>query len=68
MDQDRFNMSVRRLLKEVGVTSQRVIEKAVQKALEARTLSAGDQLEATMTLEIPAINLKHVVTSRIETG
>ena len=30
MDEDRFNMSVRKFLKQVGVTSQRVIEEAVR--------------------------------------
>ena len=68
MDEDRFNMSVRKFLKEVGVTSQRAIEKAVRDALEARTLTAGEELDATMTLEIAAIDLKHVVTGRIEAG
>ena len=68
MDEDRFNMSVRKFLKEVGVTSQRAIEKAVRDALDARTLSAGEELDATITLEITAINLKHVVTGRIEAG
>jgi hypothetical protein len=68
MDEDRFNMSVRKFLKEVGVTSQRVIEKAVRKALDARRLSAGEELDATMTLEISAIGVKHVVTGRIEAG
>jgi len=68
MDEDRFNMSIRKFLKEVGVTSQRVIEKTVRAALDARTLSAGDELEATMTLEIAAIGVRHVVTARIEAG
>ncbi|MEM7191832.1 MAG: DUF6494 family protein, partial [Pseudomonadota bacterium] len=30
MDEDRFNMSMRRFLKEVGVTSQQAIETAVR--------------------------------------
>ena len=68
MDEDRFNMSVRKFLKEVGVTSQRVIEKTVRAALDARTLSTGHEFEATMTLEIPAIGVRHVVTGRIEAG
>lgn|GEM_PF-70778 len=68
MDEDRFNISVRKFLKEVGVTSQRVIEKTVRAALDARTLSAGEELDATMTLEIAAIGVKHVVTGRIEPG
>ena len=68
MDEDRFNMSVRKFLKEVGVTSQRAIEKAVRDALEARALTAGEELDVMMTLEIAAIDLKHVVTGRIEAG
>jgi hypothetical protein len=68
MDEDRFNMSVRKFLKEVGVTSQRVIEKTVRAALDAHAPSAGKDLDATMTLEIPAIGVKHVVTGRIEAG
>jgi hypothetical protein len=68
MDEDRFNMSVRKFLKEVGVTSQRVIEKTVRAALDSKTPSAGEDLDATMTLEIPAIGVKHVVTGRIEAG
>lgn len=68
MNEDRFNTSVRKFLKEVGVTSQRSIEEAIREALDAHELRAGEELDATMTLEIPAINLKHVVTRRIETG
>ncbi len=68
MNEDRFNMSVRKFLKEVGVTSQRAIEKAVRDALEARPLSAGEELDATMTLEIRALGMKHVITGRIGAG
>ncbi len=35
MDQETFNLSIRKFLKMVGVNSQREIEQAVQKALEA---------------------------------
>ena len=35
MDEDRFNMSVRKFLKVVGVTSQREIENAVRDAVKA---------------------------------
>ena len=66
MDEDRFNISVRKFLKEVGVTSQREIEKAVRDALAAGSLRPGERLDATMTLEIGAIGLQHVVTGRID--
>ena len=68
MDEDRFNISVRKFLKEVGVTSQREIEKAVRDALAAGNLRLGEPLQATMTLEIGALSLKHVVNGRIEVG
>ena len=42
MDEDRFNMSVRKFLKVVGVTSQREIEKAVHEAIQAGRLR-GDE-------------------------
>lgn len=66
MNEDAFNLSVRRFLKEVGVTSQREIEKAVRSAFAAGSLRDGAKLDAKMTLEIPDIGLVHVVEGRIE--
>lgn len=58
MDEDAFNISIRKFLKVVGVSSQREIEQAVAKALAAGTLSGSETLQATMTLEIPTLGLK----------
>ena len=66
MDEDRFNISVRKFLKEVGVTSQREIEKAVREALAAGTLGAA--VPVTMTLDIPSLGVVHVVEGRIDAG
>lgn len=68
MDEDRFNITVRKFLKEVGVTSQREIEKAVREALAAGRLRSGETLAAKMTLEIGAVGLVHVIDGRIELG
>lgn len=65
MDEERFNITIRQFLKEVGVTSQREIEKAVRHALDAGRLEAK-MLDAKMTLEVPAIGLIHVVEGDIE--
>lgn len=59
---DDFNMSMRKFLKQVGVTSQQAIEEAVRKAGPG---VAGKPLEARMVLTIPEIGLEHVVTGRI---
>jgi ribosomal protein L1 len=58
MDQETFNLSIRKFLKMVGVNSQREIEQAVQKALEARRLKGDESLPAKVTLEIPALEVK----------
>jgi hypothetical protein len=58
MDQEAFNISIRKFLKMVGVSSQHEIEQAVQKALAAGKLKDGETLTAKMTLEIPALGVK----------
>jgi hypothetical protein len=68
MDEDTFNISVRKFLKEVGVTSQREIEKAVRDAVQGGRLPEGGEIEAKMTLEIRALGLTHVVERAIELG
>ena len=62
MDEDHFNMAVRKFLKEVGVTSQREIERIVREGAVK-----GTSLRLRMTLtsdDEPA--LKHVVETTIE--
>jgi sortase (surface protein transpeptidase) len=58
MDQETFNLSIRKFLKMVGVNSQREIEQAVQQALQQKKLSGNETLQAHMTLEIPSLGVK----------
>jgi Family of unknown function (DUF6494) len=66
MDEDAFNISVRKYLKVVGVTSQREIEKALRDALAAGKISPTESLAATMTLNVPAIGLQHAIEGKID--
>ena len=65
MNEDRFNMDIRKFLKLVGVTSQREIELAVRNALAAGKLSDGTALKPRVTLTIPEIGLEHVIDGEI---
>jgi Family of unknown function (DUF6494) len=56
MDQETFNLSIRKFLKMVGVNSQREIEQAVQRS--AAKLTATDAFPVKVTLEIPSLGLK----------
>ena len=68
MNEDVFNTSLRKFLKQVGVTSQREIEKAVREAIEAGHVKGNEKLAAKVTLTIDAIGLKHEVTDNIALG
>lgn len=57
MDDETFNISLRKFLKMVGVSSQREIEQAVAKAMAERKISGNETLTATMTLDIAALDL-----------
>jgi hypothetical protein len=58
MDQETFNLSIRKFLKMVGVNSQREIEQAVQQALAAGKLKGAETLDARVTLEMPALGVR----------
>ena len=57
MNPDALNMSIRKFLKMVGVSSQREIERAVQQAMAAGTIAGTETLPASMTLEIGKLKL-----------
>ncbi|WP_340121889.1 DUF6494 family protein [Methylobacter svalbardensis] len=65
MNEDTFNMEIRKYLKIVGVTSQREIEHAVLKAVEAGKLNGSETLEIKMTLEAPAVGISHCIEGKI---
>jgi len=58
MDEENFNQSLRKFLKMVGVSSQHEIEKAVQQALDGKTIAGTETFPARMTLEIEGLRLK----------
>jgi uncharacterized protein DUF6494 len=65
MNEDRFNMDVRKFLKIVGVTSQREIEGAVRRALASGTIRDSTLLKPRVTLSIPEVGLEHIVDGEI---
>jgi hypothetical protein len=57
MDQETFNLSIRKFLKMVGVNSQREIEQAVQRSLQAGKLKGLETIAVKCTLEIPSLGV-----------
>jgi len=57
MNEETFNLSVRKFLKAFGVHSQHEIEQAVAKALSSGTIAGTELLPARITLEIDGVKL-----------
>ncbi|MGH7527764.1 MAG: DUF6494 family protein [Gemmatimonadales bacterium] len=66
MDEERFNISLRKLLKQFGVTAQREVEKAVYAALESQALTGREVLNARATMVVEGLPAEIVVDGRIE--
>jgi hypothetical protein len=64
MDDDRFNQSLRRFLKEVGISSQREIERLVRE----RGLGGDGKLRVRMVLTAEGTDLRHQVDGEIDLG
>ena len=65
MNEDVFNLEIRKLLKKVGITSQREIERSVRDALKAGRLKGDEKLKATITLELPDLGVRHTIEGEI---
>ena len=60
IDQEKFELSLRKFLKKVGITSQQKIEESIKEEIKKATLQ-NDNLKITVKLEIKEINLVHCV-------
>ena len=68
MNEDKFNESLRKFLKRVGITSQREIEKAVRDAIASGRLKGDEKLPAKMVLTIGNVSLAYEIADEIELG
>lgn len=64
MDQDLLNMSLRKFLKQVGVTSQRELENLINE----KGLRGGGKLVVRVVLTAEGTDLEHVVEGEIDLG
>ena len=66
MNEDIFNMSIRKFLKNVGVRSQAEIERAVAKAIADGKLKGNETFPARMVLTIGQVGLDFVLDGEIK--
>lgn len=63
MDEDKFNMSLRKFLKQVGVTSQREIERVVRESGRDK-----GKLKVKVVLTAAGTGLNHIVEDELDLG
>tara|TARA_Y100000588_G_C14210706_1_gene906551 strand:+ start:654 stop:860 length:207 start_codon:yes stop_codon:yes gene_type:complete len=66
MNEDNLNMEIRKFLKKVGITSQRIIEKEIYKADQNGNIKAGDEIEVEMILSIKSLNTNDKILGNIK--
>jgi len=66
MNEDSFNLSIRKFLKTVGVSSQREIEQAVAQARAGGAIKGNERFPASVTLDVPGLKLSVKFDGRID--
>lgn len=66
MNEETFNLSIRKFLKMVGVNSQRHIEQAVAAAIADGSISGTETIAAKVTLEVAAVKLNVTFDGKLQ--
>ncbi len=65
MDDEAFNMSLRKFLKKVGITAQREIELGVRPLVASGRLKGNENLSATATVRVEGLGRDIVIEGEI---
>ena len=66
MDEETFNLSVRRFLKKLGVTAQREIELGVRERLDSGELQGDETLPARAPVTVQGVEREIVIEGDIQ--
>ncbi len=66
MDHDNLNIEIRKFLKKVGISSQRVIETFIIEKLKNGEINVGDEIALEMNLSISNMEKNHVIAEKIK--
>ena len=66
MDEEKLNISTRKLLINVGINSQRIIENSIRKAIDDDVINNSKKIQVSFTLEISELSIKKQIDGDIE--
>ena len=65
MNEDNLNMEIRKFLKKVGISSQRILENKINLADKKGLIKSGDSINIQMQLKIESIGLANTISGKI---
>ena len=66
MNEENLNLEIRKFLKKVGISSQRVIKNYIIKAVEEGNLKKKDEVEIEMKMILKNQNIEHTISDKIK--
>ncbi len=66
MDEEHLNIEIRKFLKKVGISSQRIIEKNLTNKFQNGDIKIDDEIELEMKLSINNFQQEHIVKDKIK--
>ena len=66
MDEDNLNIEIRKFLKKVGISSQRILESAIKKKFQNEEIKIDDEIELEMKLSIKNLQLENIIEDKIK--
>ena len=68
MNEDSLNLEIRKFLKKVWISSQRVLENYITKAYNEGSIIKDHEIEIEMNMTIKDSNLQHKIIDKIKIG
>tara|TARA_B100001540_G_scaffold281590_1_gene271772 strand:- start:198 stop:404 length:207 start_codon:yes stop_codon:yes gene_type:complete len=66
MNEENLNLEIRKFLKKVGITSQKVIENYIITGVEKGNLKNNDEVEIEMKMTLKDQNIQHIISDKIK--
>jgi hypothetical protein len=66
MNEEKLNISTRKLLKTVGVNSQRIIETSIRNAVNSGSIASSKDITVSISLKIKDLNIEESISGEIE--
>ena len=66
MNEENLNLEIRKFLKKVGISSQKVIENYIIKSVEEGNLKTSDEVAIEMKMTIKGQNILHTISDKIK--